>query len=131
MKRFLPDDPDKPYLLPPSPRERLPNDHPALFVRDVVQHLDLSLIYADYRDDVGGQPGLDPHMSASGSTRTPSGFVSFDRRELTMIVVAPDPASMTTGSMLPVISMVTEYGRKAIFGGRMNCASLSARLGVL
>ena len=34
----------------------------ALFVRDVVAHLDLSMIYADYRGDVGGRPGLDPVM---------------------------------------------------------------------
>lgn len=36
-----------------------------MFVRDVVAHLDLGMIYADYRGDVGGRPGLDPGMLVS------------------------------------------------------------------
>jgi len=38
------------YLLPPSPREWLEEDHPAYFVLDVVDELDLSAIEARYQE---------------------------------------------------------------------------------
>jgi hypothetical protein len=38
---FLRGDRDQPFLLPPDPRDWLPADHLAWFVRDVVDQLDL------------------------------------------------------------------------------------------
>ena len=65
MKRFRAFDPEQPYLLPPAPREWLPEDHLALFVHDVVVHLDLRDIYADYNHEAGGRPPLEPRMMVS------------------------------------------------------------------
>jgi transposase len=43
-KQYRPWTPEQPYLLPPSPREWLPEGHLAYFVLDVVGELDLSAI---------------------------------------------------------------------------------------
>jgi hypothetical protein len=51
---------DQPYLLPPSPRDWLPEDHPALFVADVVSRLDLSEFYGADEDDDLEQPPYSP-----------------------------------------------------------------------
>lgn len=50
---FRPYEIDQPYLLPQLPREWLPEGHLALFLADVVQELDLSLILARYRGGRG------------------------------------------------------------------------------
>lgn len=44
MKQYRPWNPDQPYLLPPSPREWLPEGHLALFILDLIEELDLSEI---------------------------------------------------------------------------------------
>lgn len=63
MKAFKSYDPDQSYLLPPSPREWLPEGHLAYFISDVVNTLDLSSIYADYTGGDGrGQPPYHPAM---------------------------------------------------------------------
>lgn len=40
-------------LLPPSLRERLPEDHLAWFVLDAVDAMDLKAFFVGYRQDVG------------------------------------------------------------------------------
>lgn len=62
MKCFRDYDPEQPYLLPPDPMEWLPDGHLAFFIHELVQHLDLSGIYADYTPSVGGRPPLEPRM---------------------------------------------------------------------
>jgi len=62
LKRFRDFDPEQPYLLPPDPTEWLPDGHLAFFIHELVQHLDLSSIYADYAPSVGGRPPLEPRM---------------------------------------------------------------------
>jgi transposase len=63
MKTFKPYCPDQAYLLPPSPREWLAEDHLAYFVSDVVDTLDLSLVFASYEGaDDRGQPPYHPAM---------------------------------------------------------------------
>jgi len=54
--------PDQDFLLPPSPRDWLPEDHLAYFVSDVVDELDLKAIYAKYGDEERGQPPYHPKM---------------------------------------------------------------------
>lgn len=62
-KRFRANDPDQPYLLPPNPREWLPEDHLALFLHDLVEQLDVSEIVEAYGDgESGGYPPVDPRM---------------------------------------------------------------------
>ena len=63
MKTFKPYDPEQPYLLPPSPREWLREDHLAYFVSDVVDTLDLSAILDEYTGGDGrGRPPYHPAM---------------------------------------------------------------------
>lgn len=62
MKSFLPYDPYQPYLLPPSPLEWLPKDHPAYFISDLVDDMDLSAIYARYEVELRGHPPYHPKM---------------------------------------------------------------------
>jgi transposase len=50
------------FLLPPSPREWLPEDHLAWFVIEAVEAFDLELFYCDYRSDGHGRPAHDPGM---------------------------------------------------------------------
>ena len=62
MKRFRDYDPEQPYLLPPDPMEWLPDGHLAFFIHELMDHLDLSSIYADYDPEAGGRPPLEPRM---------------------------------------------------------------------
>lgn len=61
-KNYRPYYPDGELLLPPSPREWLPEDHLAYFVSDVVDNLDLSAVDAVYGSEKRGQPPYDPRM---------------------------------------------------------------------
>jgi transposase len=54
--------PDQDFLLPPSPREWLAEDHVAYFVSDVVDQLDLRAMHAVYGEEQRGQPLYDPRM---------------------------------------------------------------------
>lgn len=62
LKAYRPYDPDQDFLLPPSPREWLPENHLAYFVSDVVENLDLSPMHAIYAGELRGQPPYDPRM---------------------------------------------------------------------
>jgi transposase len=59
---FLSCDREQELLLPPSLREWLPAGHLGWFVVEVVEGLDLSAIYACYRDDGRGRPAHEPAM---------------------------------------------------------------------
>ncbi|MGH9609695.1 MAG: IS1182 family transposase, partial [Bryobacteraceae bacterium] len=59
---FRPYLPDQDFLLPPSPRDWLPEKHLAYFVSDVVEQLDLRAIYAKYGEEERGQPPYHPKM---------------------------------------------------------------------
>ena len=61
MKRFKAYGTHQSYLLPPSPREWLPDDHLAYFIDNVVDQLDLSEIFAGY-EGTKGQPPYHPQM---------------------------------------------------------------------
>lgn len=50
------------YLMPPSVRDWLPEEHLAFFVLDVVAELDLRSFYASYREDGRGGATYDPAM---------------------------------------------------------------------
>lgn len=61
MKRFRDYFPEQPYLMPASPMEWLPEGHLAYFIHEVVKSLDLSMIFASYREE-RGRPPFDPRM---------------------------------------------------------------------
>jgi transposase len=57
-------DREQAFLLPPSLRDWLPEDHLAWFVIATVSQLDLDGFYATYRADGHGRPAYDPSMMA-------------------------------------------------------------------
>jgi transposase len=54
--------PEQDFLLPPSLRDWLPEEHLAYFVSDVVEQLDLSAIESVYEEEERGQPPYHPRM---------------------------------------------------------------------
>ena len=61
-KRYRLYEPEQLFLMPPSLREWLAEDHLAYFVSDLVDDLDLSKIEAVYEDEERGQPPYHPRM---------------------------------------------------------------------
>jgi transposase len=61
-KTYRPYFPEQDFLLPPSPKDWLPDDHLAYFVSDVVDELDLSAIESVYEKEERGQPPYHPRM---------------------------------------------------------------------
>jgi len=61
-KTYRPYSPDQMFLLPPSLRDWLPENHLVYFVSDVVDQLDLSKIESFYEKDDRGQPPYHPRM---------------------------------------------------------------------
>lgn len=61
-KTFRPYVPEQDFLLPPSPRDWLPEGHLAYFVSDLVDQLDLTAITAPYEDEERGYPPYHPVM---------------------------------------------------------------------
>jgi transposase len=61
-KKYRLYEPDQLFLMPPSLREWLSEDHLAYFVSDLVDDLNLSEIEAVYEDEERGQPPYHPRM---------------------------------------------------------------------
>lgn len=62
MHNFIECDREQEFLLPPSLREWLPDDHLAWFVVDAVDEMDLTAFYGAYRRDGWGRAAFDPQM---------------------------------------------------------------------
>src|ERR687893_2853005 len=60
--RFIGCDREQVFLMPPSLRDWVPEGHLVWTVLDAVAELDLSPVYADYRDDGRGRPAYEPSM---------------------------------------------------------------------
>jgi transposase len=61
---FRPYHPGQPHLLPPDPREWLPDDHLAYQISDLVDSLDLTAFYAPYEGDGRRNSPYEPAMMA-------------------------------------------------------------------
>lgn len=61
-KTYLPYEPNQILLMPPSIKEWLPEGHLAYFVGDIVDGLDLTMIYTLYECEVRGAPPFHPAM---------------------------------------------------------------------
>jgi transposase len=61
-QNFIECDRDQEFLLPPSLREWLSEDHLAWFVADAVEEMDLAAFYAAYREDGWGRAAFEPQM---------------------------------------------------------------------
>ena len=61
-KTYRPYSPDQMFLLPPSLRDWLPENHLVYFVSDVIDNLDLVAIESVYEKEDRGYPPYHPHM---------------------------------------------------------------------
>ncbi|HYN49829.1 MAG TPA: transposase [Thermoleophilaceae bacterium] len=61
-QNFIGCDREQVFLLPPSLREWLPEDHLAWFVLEAVEEMDLGEFYAVYREDGHGRAAYEPSM---------------------------------------------------------------------
>ncbi len=61
-QNFMACDREQAFLMPPSLRDWLPEDHLAWFVLAAVEEMDLSAFHAAYRLDGHGRPAFDPAM---------------------------------------------------------------------
>jgi transposase len=61
-KTYRPYAPEQSFLLPPSPRDWLPEDHLVYFVSDLIDQLDLTAITTGYEDEERGYPPYHPVM---------------------------------------------------------------------
>jgi len=59
---FRPYQPDQMFLLPPSPREWLPEEHLSYFISETVDRLDLSAFYRRYEGDGRRNQPFEPRM---------------------------------------------------------------------
>jgi transposase len=64
-QNFIDCDREQAFLMPPSLRDWLPEDHLAWFVIDAVGRLDLEALYAAYRSDGHGRAASEPSMMVS------------------------------------------------------------------
>jgi transposase len=62
---FLACDREQSFLMPPDPRDWLPEDHLAWFVLESVEEMDLSAFYGSYRRDGWGRAAFEPSMMVS------------------------------------------------------------------
>jgi transposase len=62
---LLPYDREQAYLMPPSVRDWLGEEHLAWFIMEVVEGMDLAEFYARYREDGWGAAAYDPTMMVS------------------------------------------------------------------
>jgi transposase len=60
--RFIGGDREQVFLMPPLVTDWVPEDHLVWTVLEAVGELDLSLFYADYRQDGHGRPAYEPSM---------------------------------------------------------------------
>jgi transposase len=61
-RKYLKYDQNQTYILPPNPREWLPEGHLAFFISEIVDGLDLSEIYDYYDQAEAGAPPYNPEM---------------------------------------------------------------------
>src|ERR1017187_10052260 len=62
---FLACDREQAFLMPPDPRDWLPEDHLAWFVLASVEEMDLAAFYGSYRMDGWGRAAFEPSMMVS------------------------------------------------------------------
>src|ERR1700691_4644397 len=64
-QNFLECDREQAFLMPPDPRDWLPEGHLAWFVLESVEQMDLAAFYGSYRVDGWGRVGFEPSMMVS------------------------------------------------------------------
>jgi transposase len=64
-QNFLGCDREQSFLMPPDPRDWLPEGHLAWFILEMVRELDLAPFYVSYRQDGWGRAAFEPEMMLS------------------------------------------------------------------
>src|SRR5215208_2313414 len=64
-QNFVGCDREQSFLMPPDPRDWLPEGHLAWFILETVRELDLAPFYASYRQDGWGRAAFEPEMMLS------------------------------------------------------------------
>jgi transposase len=64
-QNFIECDREQVFLMPPDPRDWLPEGHLAWFILETVKQLDLGAFYASYRQDGWGRAAFEPQMMLS------------------------------------------------------------------
>ena len=64
-QNFIECDREQAFLMPPDPRDWLPEGHLVWFVLASVEELDLAAFYASYRRDGWGRAAFEPQMMVS------------------------------------------------------------------
>ena len=62
---FLACDREQPFLMPPDPRDWLPQGHLAWFLLASVEQMDLQAFYESYRSDGWGRAAFEPSMTTA------------------------------------------------------------------
>src|SRR3954470_12822581 len=99
--RFIGCDRDQVFLMPPSLRDWVPEGHLVWTVLDAVGELDLSAIYADYRDDGRGRPAYEPSMMVACCS-TPTRAATVPRAGLSAPASRTSPTASSLGTWLPI-----------------------------
>jgi hypothetical protein len=66
-QNFLECDREQVFLLPPDPRDWLPEGHLAWFVLASVEEMDLDVFYGSYRQDGWGRAAFEPGMDGGAA----------------------------------------------------------------
>src|SRR3954453_23798085 len=102
--RVIGGDREQVFLLPPSVRDWVPEDHLVWTVLEAVEELDLSAFYADYRQDGHGRPAYEPSMMVYAYTRGVRSSRAIER------ACVEDVASrVVTGNVAPDHSTIAEF----------------------
>jgi transposase len=89
-QNFIECDREQAFLMPPSLRDWLAEDHLAWFVLDAVEAMDLDEFYVDYRSDGHGRAAYEPSMMvALFSTPTRPGSARRARSNATAARTSP------------------------------------------
>jgi hypothetical protein len=138
-QNFIACDREQELLLPPSPREWLPEDHLAWFVLDAVEAFDLMPFLVGYRLDGWGRAGHDPAMMVAlcCSTRTRSASGPRGGSSGALTTTSRSASSSPTRRRITTIAQFRQRHEAALgelFGeGASRCAARrgSSRLGVI
>jgi transposase len=106
--RFIGCDRDQVFLMPPSLRDWVPEGHLVWTVLDAVAELDLSAVYADYRDDGRGRPAYEPSMMVA---RLLYAYARGNRssRGIERACVEDIAYRVVTGNLAPDHSTIAEF----------------------
>ena len=104
-QNFIEFDREQVFLMPPSLREWLPEDHLAWFVLGAVEEMDLTGFYADYRSDGHGRAAYEPSMMVAllfyayaTKQRSSRGIEIHCRRDIAYRVIAATTDAGTDAS---------------------------------